>query len=118
MDKTTMNKNLRRGLLAVLFADGIVLAFLFRDQLDVATLEAWVARAGPAAPLLSMVLYGVATVLFLPGSVLTLAGDALFGPVWGTPYNLTGGAPRLRARLPYRALPRLRLDTIENPNVR
>jgi len=29
-------------------------------------------------------------VLFLPGSVLTLVGGALFGPVWGTFYNLTG----------------------------
>jgi uncharacterized membrane protein YdjX (TVP38/TMEM64 family)/rhodanese-related sulfurtransferase len=29
-------------------------------------------------------------VLFLPGSVLTLAGGALFGPVWGTLWNLTG----------------------------
>ena len=28
--------------------------------------------------------------LFLPGSVLTLAGGALFGPVLGTVYNLTG----------------------------
>ena len=33
---------------------------------------------------------GLATILFLPGSVLTLAGGALFGPVWGTFYNLTG----------------------------
>jgi uncharacterized membrane protein YdjX (TVP38/TMEM64 family) len=28
--------------------------------------------------------------LFLPGSILTLVGGALFGPVWGTFYNLTG----------------------------
>lgn len=28
--------------------------------------------------------------LFLPGSVLTLAGGALFGPAWGTLYNLVG----------------------------
>ena len=28
--------------------------------------------------------------LFLPGSLLTLAGGALFGPLWGTLYNLTG----------------------------
>jgi uncharacterized membrane protein YdjX (TVP38/TMEM64 family)/rhodanese-related sulfurtransferase len=34
--------------------------------------------------------YALAAVLFLPGSVLTLAGGALFGPVLGTFYNLTG----------------------------
>lgn len=28
--------------------------------------------------------------LFLPGSLLTIAGGVLFGPVWGTFYNLTG----------------------------
>ena len=28
--------------------------------------------------------------LFVPGSLLTVAGGALFGPVWGTLWNLTG----------------------------
>lgn len=37
-----------------------------------------------------MALYAIATVLFLPGSVLTLAGGSLFGPVLGTFVNLTG----------------------------
>jgi uncharacterized membrane protein YdjX (TVP38/TMEM64 family) len=37
-----------------------------------------------------MIIYAAATVLFLPGSVLTLAGGVLFGPLWGTFYNLTG----------------------------
>ena len=37
-----------------------------------------------------MSIYAIGTLLFLPGSVLTLAGGALFGPFWGTLYNLTG----------------------------
>jgi uncharacterized membrane protein YdjX (TVP38/TMEM64 family) len=49
-----------------------------------------VAGTGAAAPLLFIGLYALATVLFLPGAVLTLAGGALFGPLWGTLYNLTG----------------------------
>ena len=85
-----MNKSLQRALLGVLLAGAIALAFVYREQLDVETLEDWVAGAGSAGPLLFVVLYAVATVLFLPGSVLTLAGGALFGPVWGTIYNLTG----------------------------
>jgi len=85
-----MNKRLQRGLLALLLVGAITLAFTYRDQLDVETLEAWVASAGLAGPLLFMALYAIATVLFLPGSVLTLAGGALFGPLWGTFYNLTG----------------------------
>jgi uncharacterized membrane protein YdjX (TVP38/TMEM64 family)/rhodanese-related sulfurtransferase len=37
-----------------------------------------------------MLIYALTAVLFIPGSVLTLAGGALFGPVLGTIYNLTG----------------------------
>lgn len=80
---------LRLSLAAALLA-GIALAVLHRDRFDAAALEAWVQSAGLAAPLLFMALYALGTVLFLPGSVLTLAGGALFGPVGGTLYNLTG----------------------------
>ena len=68
----------------------VTLAIIYRDQFDVAALESWVRDAGPVAPLLFMLIYAAAVVLFLPGSVLTLAGGALFGPVLGTLYNLTG----------------------------
>src|SRR5207245_2523858 len=47
-------------------------------------------RFGEWAPILFVLLYAMATVLFVPGSVLTLAGGALFGPIWGTLWNLTG----------------------------
>jgi len=85
-----MNSKLMRiGILLILVA-GIALAVLFRDRIDVAALERWIQDAGIWAPLLFMAVYAVAAVLFLPGSVLTLAGGALFGPVLGTFYNLTG----------------------------
>ena len=83
------SKLVRVGVLLVLVA-GIVLAVLYRDKFDVAALERWIEDAGIWAPLLFMAVYAVAAVLFLPGSVLTLAGGALFGPVLGTIYNLTG----------------------------
>jgi len=86
-----MNHNrLIRSLLILGLVAGITLAILYRDQFDGAALEAWIREAGPVAPLLFMLIYALATVLFLPGSVLTLAGGALFGPVLGTFYNLTG----------------------------
>jgi uncharacterized membrane protein YdjX (TVP38/TMEM64 family)/rhodanese-related sulfurtransferase len=40
--------------------------------------------------LLFIGLYALAAVLFLPGTVFTLAGGILFGPVLGTVWNLTG----------------------------
>jgi uncharacterized membrane protein YdjX (TVP38/TMEM64 family)/rhodanese-related sulfurtransferase len=84
------NNRLIRILLLLGLLAGVVLAIIYRDQFDAAALEAWVRDAGPLAPLLFMLIYALAAVLFLPGSVLTLAGGALFGPVLGTLYNLTG----------------------------
>ena len=86
-----MNTNrLIRIVLILTLAAGVTLALLYRGRFDAAALQSWVQGAGIAAPLLFMLIYAVATVLFLPGSVLTLAGGALFGPVLGTFYNLTG----------------------------
>jgi len=76
-------------LLLLVLVAGIGFAIYYRDQFDAETLEAWVAGAGIAGPLLFMLVYALGTVFFLPGSVLTLAGGALFGPWWGTFYNLT-----------------------------
>jgi uncharacterized membrane protein YdjX (TVP38/TMEM64 family) len=79
----------RIGLLLILVA-GIAVAVVYRDRFDVAALERWIQDAGIWAPLLFMAVYALAAVLFLPGTLLTLAGGALFGPVLGTLYNLTG----------------------------
>ncbi len=76
-------------ILAVLAAGGAA-AIAFRDQLDLAVVEAWLAGMGAEAPVVFVGLYALATVFFLPGSLLTLAGGALFGPLWGTFYNLAG----------------------------
>jgi len=91
MERQTMNRQtLTRIVLFVALMAAIGSAYLYRDQLNVAALESGVNNAGALGPLLYMALYASATVLFLPGSLLTLAGGALFGPVWGTLYSLTG----------------------------
>lgn len=76
--------------LALLLVAAVALAFFYRDRLNIAALDSLIKSAGFIGPALFMLVYALATVLFLPGSVLTLAGGALFGPVWGTFYNLTG----------------------------
>jgi len=85
-----MTRVLARMLLLLVLLVGIGLAIAYRDTFDAAALEAWVDRAGTAGPVAFVLIYALATVLFLPGSVLTLAGGALFGPVLGTLLNLTG----------------------------
>src|SRR3990172_1209001 len=87
--KMNTNRWVRIVLLLVLAA-GVMVAFLYRDRLNLEALDAAIKEAGLLGPLMFMSVYALATVLFLPGSVLTLAGGALFGPVAGTFYNLTG----------------------------
>ena len=85
-----MNSKATRITLVAVLAAGIVLAVINREHFDAAALQTWVRGAGAAAPIIFMLIYALATVFFLPGSVLTLAGGALFGPVLGTFLNLTG----------------------------
>lgn len=85
-----MSGNQRRLLLLVVLGVGIVLAFYWRDRLDIDTLTGWVSQLGWVAPLVFIACYAIATVFFLPGLLFTLAGGVLFGPLYGTLYNLTG----------------------------
>ena len=51
-----------------------------------AEFAAWVEAQGALAPLIFVLGYAAAVVAFVPGSILTLAGGALFGVGWGTLY--------------------------------
>lgn len=79
-----------RAALAGTVAAAIAVAVVYRDQLDVESVEAWLTGFGLLAPLIYLALYAVGTVAFLPGALFALAGGALFGPVWGALLNLTG----------------------------
>jgi uncharacterized membrane protein YdjX (TVP38/TMEM64 family)/rhodanese-related sulfurtransferase len=85
-----MNSVGRKVAVGAILLVGIILAVTFRDRIDVAAVESWLGEAGWAAPLIFMVIYALASPLFVPGSILTLAGGALFGPWLGTFWNLTG----------------------------
>src|SRR5690349_14317766 len=50
----------------------------------------WVGRLGPWGAIIFIALYVVATVLFIPGSVLTLGAGAVFGVVRGSIYVSIG----------------------------
>jgi uncharacterized membrane protein YdjX (TVP38/TMEM64 family) len=81
---------LRRLLLLLLLLIGIAAAIIWRDQLSPELLMERVGQLGWIAPLVFIAGYTIATVFFMPGLLFTLAGGILFGPVYGTLYNLTG----------------------------
>lgn len=48
----------------------------------------WVDSLGWLAPVAFIVIYNIATLLFIPGSLLTFKGGCLFGFMWGSIYVL------------------------------
>ena len=86
----SMRRSLPRLALTLLLAGMTGWAIFHRDQINLATLDAWLASLGPWAPIGYVILFALATVAFVPGVVFSLAGGALFGPLWGTLWNLTG----------------------------
>lgn len=89
MTTHTRTKWARIVLFSVLAA-GIAVAIIYRDHFNAAALESWINQAGVAGPLIFILIYAAGTILFLPGSVMTLAGGALFGPLLGVFVNLAG----------------------------
>lgn len=82
--------NAARVALALVLAAGLLLGFANREALSGDALSRWLAGAGAWAPLAFIALYAAATVVFLPGAVLTLVAGALFGAVPGALYSLIG----------------------------
>ncbi len=68
----------RMGLFELLTVDNI-------DQL-----EAWFSDLGWWAPAIFVLLWIVASVLFLPGLAMTIAGGLIFGAVWGSVWTTVG----------------------------
>jgi uncharacterized membrane protein YdjX (TVP38/TMEM64 family)/rhodanese-related sulfurtransferase len=86
----SMRRFLPRLALALLVLTAAAAAAVHRDRIDPAALDAWLGALGPWAPLGYVVLYGLATVAFVPGAVFGLLGGILFGPLWGSVWNLLG----------------------------
>ena len=79
----------RLGLLGLL-GTALALVAIHGPLSSAAAIEQHLQGAGRWAPAAFVALYAIATLLFVPGSLLSLAGGALFGPVWGVVINLVG----------------------------
>lgn len=62
----------------------MIIQDLIKQSLD------WVASLGIWGPIAFIVLYNLATVLFIPGSLITLGAGFIFGVFWGTIYVSIG----------------------------
>ncbi|MBP9717545.1 MAG: TVP38/TMEM64 family protein [Candidatus Pacebacteria bacterium] len=80
------------GVGLVIISSVLVLAEFsgLRDLVTSGDLAATIADAGPLAPIIFMAVYALASILFIPGTPLTLIGGALFGPLLGTVYVVLG----------------------------
>lgn len=61
-----------------------------RDLLDIESAREVILGYGALAPLLYILFYILASLLFIPGTPLTLLGGAIFGPLYGTIYTIVG----------------------------
>jgi uncharacterized membrane protein YdjX (TVP38/TMEM64 family) len=77
----------------VLFIVAAILVLRFtpvKNYLTAQALGAFLDTAGLWAPVIFMVIYAVGVCLFVPGTLLTGLGAAIFGPYWGFAYVWIG----------------------------
>jgi len=79
-----------RVLLGLAIAGAVLWLALDRDLVDPMQVERAIRDLGLWAPLAHVALFALATVLFVPGAIFGVAGGVLFGPWWGTLFNLAG----------------------------
>lgn len=78
--------HLKLLLVSILVAIVIVAAKQFNVQELLRTSLIWVESLGSWGVAAFIVIYNVATILFIPGTLLTMSGGVLFGVVWGSVY--------------------------------
>jgi len=80
---------LMKAVLLLMFIAAAVVMVRFtgvREFLTVEKLGALLAAAGLWAPLAFILIYAVGVCLFIPGTLLTTLGAAIYGPYWGFVY--------------------------------
>ncbi len=87
--RTKKSKGAVKALIFLAFVIGAIVLIRFtpvKDYLTAEALTAFLESAGFWAPVVYIVTYAVGVCLFLPGTLLTGLGAAIFGPYWGFIY--------------------------------
>jgi uncharacterized membrane protein YdjX (TVP38/TMEM64 family) len=94
--QTSVNTR-RRGIVKALFFVAFIIAAIYlvrftplKNYLTAKTLGKFLESAGLWAPVVYVVVYAVGVCLFLPGTLLTGLGAAIFGAYWGFLYAWAG----------------------------
>ena len=93
------------GLVFKSTAIALVLGFLvlasstFNKHVDLSSFLKFIESKGSLGPLIFCGIYLIGPTIFLPASILTMAGGALFGPVMGTVYTIFSAT--LGATIPF-----------------
>jgi uncharacterized membrane protein YdjX (TVP38/TMEM64 family) len=74
----------RLAILACLIAALLVAGYLLPVRQWLTGFNDWVQEQGAWGAVCFGLIYVICTVLFVPGSILTLGAGAIYGPVWGT----------------------------------
>jgi uncharacterized membrane protein YdjX (TVP38/TMEM64 family) len=88
-----MDKKYVKIFAGTLFIAIIGYLFLFTDitnNINKESIEATVSSYGTLAPVIYILIYTLATVFFIPGSILTITGGFIFGALYGTVYTVIG----------------------------
>jgi len=89
MNKKFTVQHQKRFILMALIG-GAIVAFSLQGRIDIANIQIWMENAGSVGWLVFILVYALATLLFLPGSILTIVGGVVYGPILGTTLNLIG----------------------------
>ena len=95
-EEKTQNKRQKAVIKAVAFVAFIIGAIIFirftpiKNYLTAEALGRFLETAGLWAPIVYMIIYSVGVCLFLPGTLLTGLGAAIFGAYWGFLYVWIG----------------------------
>ncbi|WP_353930053.1 TVP38/TMEM64 family protein [Okeanomitos corallinicola TIOX110] len=86
--KFRLNRKLKFLCLTCLVITLIVVSQSINIQQNLQTFITWVENLGIWGPIGFIIIYNIGTLLFIPGSLLTINGGFLFGLFWGSVYVL------------------------------
>jgi uncharacterized membrane protein YdjX (TVP38/TMEM64 family) len=85
-----MKLNYNKIIFTLLILIGIIFAMINRNYFNNENITIFLNDYGSLAPLIFILIYIIATIVFLPGLILTILAGVLFGPIYGTVYSIIG----------------------------